>query len=226
MNSHLAFYLFNIVSKLHRWIVSLVWRFFLLVYFGIGVGAFTLLLLIQAQFFAQITQNWLLGYVLAGIFEIAQVGASVMKQAIAQVKHIYKINVSLGVRMLSSFVQLALILLSLICSVVVIASVLDGSAIVPWQLAPQSSRISQALGSIEPHIVALLNLLRNGLGAPLNVNLTTWYLGFALFLSLLLQATMYMIFGHLLATQARELEYLFSIKWQRLNTKKNSMTNI
>ena len=39
------------------------------------------------------------------------------------------------------------------------------------------------------------------------------------------QAASYIVFGHLLATQSREIEHIFEVKLRRMDTKKNFMTS-
>jgi hypothetical protein len=199
------------------------WGIFLLIYGCIGVGALVLVFLIEAQFFLQITYNPILSYVVAGILESAKVGTSVIKQALAIAKKVLRIRISPLLQGLTALFQLALIVLSLICSVMVVTSYLDGTyARTPEPVSKDISRMPQRSlqSNSSPHqmVIAAVQLLRESLGIEVKSSVCVSI--FALLMSALFQSTMYIVFGHILATQATEIEHIFLVKLQKLEVKK------
>lgn len=124
--SNQAFNRFWSLHTFQRVVLALCWRLFLLVYAGVGVGALIVVFLIESQFFTQITHDPRLAYIIAGILECAKVGTSVIKQALGIAKRVSKIRVSGLFQGLTAIFQVALIVLSLICSVMVVTSYLEG----------------------------------------------------------------------------------------------------
>jgi hypothetical protein len=201
------------LMKLQRMVFALCWRIFLLAYFGIGVGALVLIFLIETQFFLRITHNPMLSYVIAGIFECAKVGTSSIKQALAIARKVSRVRVSALLQGLTAIFQVALIVLSLICTMMVVTAYLDGT----YEYDSQQANTSDS-----PHVMvsSAVNMLQESVGievkAPVCISV------FALLISTLLQGTIYIVFGHVLATQASEIEHIFLIKLEKTEAKKNS----
>jgi hypothetical protein len=212
MSNHGTFSRFWWLMKLQRMVFSLCWRFFLLTYFCIGVGALSLIFLIEARFFLQITHNPTLSYVIAGIFECAKVGTSSIKQALAIARKVSRVRVSALLQGLTAIFQAALIVLSLICTIMVVTTYLDGT----YELG---SRQPNASDSPHAMVASAVNILQESIG--ITVKASVCISVFALLISALLQGTIYIVFGHVLATQASEIEHIFMVKLERAETKKN-----
>ncbi len=189
----------------------------MVIYFGIGVGALGLLFLIESQFFLQVTQLPVLGYGIAAIFEIARVGTSMIKQAIAIANRVTKVKVSVLVQGITLLFQVSLVVLSLICSMVVVTSYLEGAYLEAERPGISGSRLLDT--QAQPLVASTLAMLREGL--RLDVKPAMFISLLALFISALFQATGYIVFGHIMATQSREIEHLFEVKMQRMSAKKN-----
>jgi len=223
-----SFQLFWIVTKLQRMLFSFCWWVFMLVYFGIGLGALAVLFLIESQFFMQVTQHEILGYGIAAIFEIAKVGTSTIKQAIVIANRVSRVKVSALIRGVTVLFQITLVAVSLFCSVVVVTSYLDGSAFTSGIIPGRTSKTASKQTHREPNgqqpvVASTLMMLQNGLN--LKVKPATFISVFALLISALFQGTVYIVFGHLIATQAREIEHIFEVKMHRIDAKKNCMPN-
>lgn len=214
-----GFHLFWWLTKAQRLLFSLCWRVFVLIYFLIGVGALALLFLIEAQFFSQITRQLYVGYGIAAIFEVTKIGTNLMKQAIAIANRITRVKVSPLILAVSAVAQVVLIALTLTCSVVVVTSYLDGSVF--YEGWSEDRPAKRETAEAQPVVQATLTTLQRGL--RITIKPETFTSLFALLLSGIFQAAVYIIFGHLLATQAREIEYIFEAKMSRMDAKKNFM---
>lgn len=208
--------------RLQRILLSLGWRLFMLGYFGVGLGALTLLFLIEAEFFIQITRHPALGYAIAGIFEAAKIGTSIIRQVIVIANRVYKMKVSALIQGVTILSQVALVAVSLICSIVVVTSYLDGSAFEAEARSAQLSEQADDRIAAVSLVTSSLAILKNGWYIELNPATVTSL--FALVLSALFQGTVYIVFGHILATQSHEIEHIFEIKLLRLSTKKKLRT--
>jgi len=175
-----------------------------------------MLFLIEAQFFGQITRLVWLGYGIAAILEITKVGTNVIKQAITIGNRVSRIRVSAGVQSVTAILQLGLIVVSLFCSVVVISSYLDGSA---FHADAAFSQDTRQLEGLQPLIASTLRTLEHGL--HIHINTSTFISLAACVLSALFQGTVYIVFGHLIATQSREIQHIFEVKMQKIDVKKN-----
>lgn len=191
----------------------------MLAYFCIGLGALAMVFLIESQFFIQVTQHPILGYGIAAIFEIAKVGTSIIKQAITIANRVSRVKVSLLIQGVTIVFQIALIVVSLICSMVVVTAYLDGSSVIE-----KKALLKKSAATGQPIVTATLGMLQEGLN--MKVNSATFISVFALLVSALFQATSYIVFGHIIATQSREIEHIFEVKMHRLDTKKNFMPSI
>lgn len=229
MDTNRAFHRFWWLTKFQRLIFSLCWRLFLLVYASVGVGALIVVFLIESQFFTQITHDPRLAYIIAGILECAKVGTSVIKQALGIAKRVSKIRVSGLFQGLTAIFQIALIVLSLICSVMVVTSYLEGveQPAPPRMFNKSSTRMprgdTETLSATHPLVSSAIALLQDSLG--IDANPAVCISVFGLLLSGLLQSTIYIVFGHVLATQAHEIEYIFTVKLEQTDAKKNCMLN-
>lgn len=217
-----SFGIFWVLNKLQRLLFALIWRLFLLIYFLIGLSALGVVFLIEAQFFAQITQHPYLGYGIAGLFEIAKIGTSLIRQAMLIANHVTRVKVSAVVQAFTGVFQVALILVSLTCSVIVVTAYLEGnSPSLEQLLGHERTTVTQRTSGVrqQPVVTTTLNLLNNGL--RLKVKPETFSSVFALVISLLFQAMSFIVFSHLIAMQAREIEHLFEVKLSRAEAKKN-----
>lgn len=219
MANNFSFYVFWVVSKIQRMIFSLIWHSFLLAYFAIGVGALGVIFLIEAQFFTQLTQYPIAGYGIAAIFEVAKVGTSMMKQTLFIANRVIRVKVSGLVHSLTTLFQVALIVVSIVCSVVVVTWYLEGYVVVKEGRLVQTSRRASAP---QPVVASTLEILENGLHVSIDPD--TFHSVFAVLLSVLLQATSYIVFGHLIAVQSKEIEHLFEVKMSSAAAKKNCGT--
>jgi hypothetical protein len=227
MNTNHQFKIFWLMTKLQRFLISLVWRLVMLVYFGAGIGAFGVLFLIEAEFFIQVTQHLLLGCLIAGIFEVVKVGTSVIKQAMTianRSNHVVcRMRVSGLIQGISALFHAALMFVSMFCSVTVVTSYLDGSA-----FNSEATLLRQATRTVrhyqrQPIVETTLAMIEEGL--HLDLNPAIFISGFAVLLSALFQGTVYIVFGHLVAIHAREIEHIFEVKMHRMDAKKNSTTS-
>ncbi len=209
-----SFGLFWFFTKLQRWLFALVWRVFMLLYFAIGLGALSMLFLIESQFFMQLTQHALLGYGIAAIFEVTKVGTSVIKQAVSIANQVCRVRVSALVQGMTALLQVALVIVTLFASLVVVTSYLDGSA-----LEGRAQLSARRVERLQPVIDSTLTMLEDGL--KVTVKRSTFTSVAALLLSALFQGIVYIVFGHVLATQSREIEHIFEGKMQRIEAKKN-----
>lgn len=218
-----SFYRFWWLMKLQRMFFALCWRVFMLVYFGIGLGALGVLFLIESQFFMQVTQHTILGYGIAAIFEVAKVGTSMIKQAITIANRVTRVKISVLIQGITLVFQVSLIALSLICSVVVVTSYLEGSSPDMEKTIVRKSQPTdkQALAQQRSIVASTLVILKDGLN--LDVNPATFISLFAMLISALFQATSYIVFGHIIAMQSREIEHLFEVKIHGTDAKKNCM---
>jgi hypothetical protein len=224
-----AFYRFWWLTTLQRWVFACCWRLFLLLYVSIGVGALAVVFWIETRFFGQLTHDPALSYLIAGILECAKVGTSVVKQVLTIAKKVSRVKVSALLQGLTVIFQIALIVLSLICSVMVVASYLDDAAeplaqsFLPQKQTRTSGRYPETFSAAHPIVRSAVALLRDSFGIEANPSVCISV--FALLLSGLLQSTIYIVFGHVLATQAHEIEYLFIVKVEKTDAKKNCMVN-
>jgi len=229
MNSEPTFEHLWWLTRLHRLVATLCWRVFLVLYAGIGLCALALLFVIETQFFWQMTQNVKLAYIIAGIVESAKVGTSVIKQALTIATQVARVRISVLLKGLTVLFQVALIGLSLICTFMVITSYLDGTYPPPPSVASRNPGTMlpdrRATVNAAPHtmVTTTMTLLQESFGVTLKA--PVWISGFALLLSALLQAMIYIIFGHILATQAQEIEQIFLFKLHQHDAKKNSTPN-
>jgi hypothetical protein len=221
MSHHVSFYLFWVATKVQRLVFAICWRLFMLVYFTIGLGALALLFLIEAQFFLHVTHHPLLGYGIAAIFEVAKVGTSMIKQAITIANRVTRVKVAPLIQGLTVLAQIALIGVSLVCSVVIITAYLEGTSPDPESLFARNpgANLKPTTLRLPPAVVSTLTILKSGL--HLDVKPETFLSLFALVLSALFQATSFIVFGHLIAMQSREIEHIFELKMARTEAKKN-----
>lgn len=211
----MTFWLFWVLTRLQRLLFALVWRLFLLLYLAIGLGALAVMFLIEAQFFLSITGHPLLGYGIAAIFEVAKIGTSMVKQAIIIANRVTRVKVSPLIQGVTVMFQVAVIVVSIICSVVVVTAYLEGRSLdAELKGGKTSSRTGQ-----QPVVASTLAILENGLHVTLHPD--TFISVLAITLSVLFQAVSYIVFGHLIAMQAREIEHLFEVKTSRAEAKKN-----
>lgn len=183
---------------LHRLIFTIGWRFFLLLYFGIGAGALTVIFLLETQLFLSLTGQPDVAYGIAGLIEAAKIGATVMTQALIIARRVAKIKVSAALRAATALFQGAIGAVSLGCSLIVLIRLLDSAY----------------------YTIANFAVFWEDFG--LRIAPAICIGGMALTLSLLLHGLVYIVFGHLLAAQMPEFEHLFSVRFQRLDAKKNS----
>ncbi|MDY0094164.1 MAG: hypothetical protein RBT80_15830 [Candidatus Vecturithrix sp.] len=216
-----SFHIFWFLVKVQRWLFGLIWRLFLLLYFVIGLGALAVLFLIEAQFFMQVTQHVILGYGIAAIFEITKVGTSIIKQALLIANKVCRIKVSSLIQSVTAMLQLVLIVVTLFCSVVVVSAYLEGTTLQEYSARSSKSRKT---ASLQPAIASTLNMLEDGLNVT--VKQSAFISVFALLVSALFQGTVYVVFGHVIATQASEIEHIFEVKMQRIDAKKNFTLNV
>lgn len=215
-----SFHIFWFAVKVQRWLFGLAWRLFMLLYFAVGLGALAVLFLIEAQFFVQVTQSDLLGYGIAAIFEITKVGTSIIKQALLIANKVYRIQVSSLIQSVTAVLQLTLIIVTLFCSVAVVSAYLEGAAL---HTRIASGGKSRQAASLQPMIASTLAMLEDGLN--LKLKQSTFISVFALLVSALFQGAVYVVFGHVLASQASEIEHIFEVKAQRIDAKKNCTPN-
>jgi hypothetical protein len=212
---------------IQRVLFALGWRTFLLMYMGIGVGALVVMGRIEAQFFLHLTRNPVSAYILAVILECAKVGTSLIRQILTMARRVTHIRVPVLLQGFTAVFQTALMLLSLICCVMMVSMVLDGTAML--ELPPRLSEPNHALydytsvGQPHPMVSTAIDILQEttGLAVKASVVIST----FAFMLSALLQGTIYIVAGHILTTQSSEIEYLFLTKLERVDAKKNSTLN-
>ena len=221
MANHVSFYLFWMVSKIQRLLFGLIWHLFLLIYFGIGVGALAVMFLVESQFFGHLTQHAAVGFGIAAIFEVAKVGSSMMKQTMLIANRVTRVKVSALIQAVTVVFQAALLVMSLVCSVVVVTwyvkgAAPDGSVL----LGSGFERSSRRETTPQPVVASTLAILKKGLW--LEVKAETFQGVFAIVLSVLFQATSYIVFGHLIAIYSREIEHIFEAKVLRATAKKNS----
>lgn len=214
----MAFTVVYVLTKLQRWCFALAWRLFMLLYCAIGLGAMAVLFLIEAQFFMQMTQHEALGYGIATILEVTKVGTSLIKQAVSIAGGVYRLRISSLVQTVTFVLQIVLVLVTLFASLAVVTSYLDGRA-----LQGGSLDVNRPGEHVQPVIDATLAMLEDGL--EIRVKRSTFTTVAALLLSVLFQGIVYSIFGHVLATHSRDIEYIFAGKMQRLDVKKNFNVN-
>ncbi len=216
MANNFSFYLFWLFSKVQRLVFSLIWHVFLLAYFAIGLGALAIMFVIEAQFFTQLTQHAIAGAGIAAIFEVAKVGTSMMKQTMLIANRVTRVKVSGLVQMFTTLFQVALIVVSIVCSVVVVTWFLEGSVTLQGGRLVQVSRRSS---KSQPVVASTLDILEESL--HVQVDADTFRSVFAVLLSVLFQATSYIVFGHLIAVQSKDIEHLFEAKAAGSAAKKN-----
>jgi hypothetical protein len=207
-----AFSWFWLLTALQRLVVGLLWRLFLVLYAAIGLGALGVLFRIEAEFFGQLTQTPTLGYGIAAIFAAAKVGTSTIKQILAIANRVSgRVKVSGLIRFVTVIVQFALFAVSLFCAV----------AVATWWLEGRT-----AFDAERPYALAasVLRMVQHSLSVTIHP--ATFISACALIFSGLLHGTMYMVFGHLIATQSREIEHLFETRFYRLDAKKNSTLSL
>ena len=214
-----AFDLFWLMGKIQRLLFGVCWRIFILVYFGVGLGSLTALFFIEAQFFSQVTRSAPVGFGIAAIFEIAKIGASVIKQAISIANRVTRVKVSAVLQGLTVVFQAVLVVVSLTCAMVVLTAYLQGRAPEMERLLTGRADLGHEDAGQHELITSTLTILKNGV--HLNIKPDTFISLFAIVLSGLFQATSFIVFGHLLAMHARDLEHLFEAKLYQADAKKN-----